>query len=552
MSLTKEFITYISVLFLLFFSYFVYHDRRYYNELNQLIEDNNQRSLFLLKNILESKIEEVKSQTLNYVASLEVQNIAKYGTFEVNLTSFGKHISRVGHQLIILNNQLKPVFQSANISLIENFEGEETNALQIFTEKESLTIVYHLPIVYNYEERVGFLFYITSLNLKPLISFGLKSINKFEFKDSHNSDMSIISLSDNLAVKAVFENYQYKLELFTNSKNRRMSIFFILLAIFLIFIMYLFIRRVSWPIEKTMSHILTIRSQNDAYCENMTITMANQTILQLINAAKTLKEDIEKKKLNLRRLVTELKEDKNQLKRDNNLLKVLTHDIANPIAVIKGSCDLAKQVSQSNFNKLYSLFEKIEKSVNLVEQIMTHVRDMIAVQSGKKTINLVSIDIQDVVADAKFIFEDRLREKEISIEFSNDSSGVKFIADKITFSNNVFNNILSNAIKFSHRGSKIFIQANIIDNWFHISISDQGEGIPEELLPHLFNPDKKTSRFGTEGEKGTGFGLPVAKTYMDYYGGHIKVESTCNSSEKNGSIFHIYLKIYEEVEQLIA
>ncbi len=78
----------------------------------------------------------------------------------------------------------------------------------------------------------------------------------------------------------------------------------------------------------------------------------------------------------------------------------------------------------------------------------------------------------------------------------------------------------------------------------HVSISDTGVGMSEEIAQAIFDPTRQSARPGTAGEKGTGFGMPIVKSFVEKYGGRIQVEST--SAEINpsahGTTFHLYLK----------
>jgi signal transduction histidine kinase len=77
-----------------------------------------------------------------------------------------------------------------------------------------------------------------------------------------------------------------------------------------------------------------------------------------------------------------------------------------------------------------------------------------------------------------------------------------------------------------------------------ITIKDSGIGMPDEIRHNVFKKDKQTSRIGTEGEKGTGFGMPLVKNYMEHFGGKIKVESKDIESfpDDHGTTFTIYFK----------
>ena len=90
----------------------------------------------------------------------------------------------------------------------------------------------------------------------------------------------------------------------------------------------------------------------------------------------------------------------------------------------------------------------------------------------------------------------------------------------------VLNNLISNSIKFSHPGSSIDITVTEeAGDLTHIAVRDYGVGMNEELLAKIFDTGEPTSHVGTAGEKGTGFGMPVVKSYMKLYGGDIKIKS---------------------------
>lgn len=92
--------------------------------------------------------------------------------------------------------------------------------------------------------------------------------------------------------------------------------------------------------------------------------------------------------------------------------------------------------------------------------------------------------------------------------------------------NSVILNILTNAIKFTPQSGAIQIEVcNRGENKTQITISDSGVGIPNELLQKLFDSSEITTRKGTAGEVGTGFGLPIARAVLVRMGGAINVNS---------------------------
>src|SRR5690606_31651961 len=93
-------------------------------------------------------------------------------------------------------------------------------------------------------------------------------------------------------------------------------------------------------------------------------------------------------------------------------------------------------------------------------------------------------------------------------------------------------NIISNAIKFSPNGSHLNITVYPVSkNIVKLEFKDNGIGIPDSILTGLFNLKKKTSRSGTNGESGTGFGMHIMKSFVEMYGGSVKVESKVSNDD---------------------
>ncbi|NRA47188.1 MAG: ATP-binding protein [Oligoflexales bacterium] len=130
------------------------------------------------------------------------------------------------------------------------------------------------------------------------------------------------------------------------------------------------------------------------------------------------------------------------------------------------------------------------------------------------------------------------------VDLPNDEE-VFVLADRVTLGNQVINNILSNAVKFSYPEGTITIKCeNSGSEEVVLSIMDQGIGMPDSLKEKLFSLGEQTSRNGTAGERGTGFGMPLVKTFVDYYGGRVEIKTSekIGKSNEHGTTFFLYLK----------
>ena len=103
----------------------------------------------------------------------------------------------------------------------------------------------------------------------------------------------------------------------------------------------------------------------------------------------------------------------------------------------------------------------------------------------------------------------------------------------------VINNLISNAVKYSHPDTGIQIFADRQADVVRISVRDQGQGIPATELGGLFEPFVRASVQGTAGEKSTGLGLAIVKNIVEGHGGRIEVRSSVNQ----GSEFTVTLPV---------
>lgn len=229
-------------------------------------------------------------------------------------------------------------------------------------------------------------------------------------------------------------------------------------------------------------------------------------------------------------------EEKNELLEDlvnkkKNVVRLLCHDMNNNLTIVKMATqsieNLVKKKEIEFSPRLEKNLERITRGTTNLEGIISHARELTSLEDGKQELDLSPVRLHDIVQDALFVFDEKLTQKDIDVVFENEEAKESlFLADRVAFGQSVFNNIISNAVKFSPRGGEIKISSVRKENGkVHITIQDQGIGIPENILQNLFDASMPTSRLGTEGEKGTGYGMPLVKAYMEKFGGTVLVRS---------------------------
>ena len=229
--------------------------------------------------------------------------------------------------------------------------------------------------------------------------------------------------------------------------------------------------------------------------------------------AKTIKNNLKK----LKEAQIEI-EEINQEREE--LLHILCHDLSNPFNAMISCLDLLS-VSP---DILEELLPELKKTVDNGVAVINSVREMRALDAGKTDVKLGAFNLKEIIEESHLLLKNRFESKNIHLEIDIDKN-ITVLVDLIPFINSVINNLFTNAIKFSERDSKLTVKAITIENKIKLSIIDYGMGIPKNLLNDLFNVKKCTTRPGTEGEAGTGFGMPLVKKFVESFGGKLQIES---------------------------
>lgn len=210
--------------------------------------------------------------------------------------------------------------------------------------------------------------------------------------------------------------------------------------------------------------------------------------------------------------------------KNENLLKILFNDLANPLQNIRM---ILKKLNQTKdpIEQLNGIGKLDDVSLRMVETL-DQVRKMKALDEGKINIEIKPIMIRDAFKKAEQLLSDQITLKKIKINILNDTSDATVVmVDEVYFVLQVLCNILSNAIKFSELEGEVFISWIILGDQILIEIRDQGTGMPQNLTDNIFNNINRSLRKGTFGEVGTGYGMPLVKSFTEEFKGEVRVYS---------------------------
>jgi two-component system OmpR family sensor kinase len=269
---------------------------------------------------------------------------------------------------------------------------------------------------------------------------------------------------------------------------------------------------------------------------------AFKPINQVISAARTITAERLHERLfvssvddEINRLSTTLNEMIERLEQSFLAQKQFTadasHELRTPLTILAGEIEVAlqrcrttgeyQQILQSNLEEI----RRLQKIVNAL-LLLSHI------DSGKMTIGRNPIRLDEVLISAIQKVNRSAKTQRILIDLQLDDSGgedlreIVVLADSASLQN-VFLNILDNAIKFSHAGSKVSCALKAINGRVEITIKDNGEGIAPDHLGHVFDRFYRVDHsFGNVRKSGAGLGLAIAKAVIEAHGGTISLKSS--------------------------
>ena len=213
--------------------------------------------------------------------------------------------------------------------------------------------------------------------------------------------------------------------------------------------------------------------------------------------------------------------DKERYKR---LVRVLCHDIANPLSIITSYAQMIVKKKEVSPEKNHMMAEKIQKASSIIEELLIRVRNYESLDATKN-LQLLPVYLKHVMSEAEFLLQEKLKEKDIQLEYDKKIFDCWVLAERSSLLNNVIINVLTNAIKFSEPHTSINIDIKQLNKKILISIADHGVGMNNEQLNEFNMSGQIESRSGTKGESGTGLGMGLVKSYMKMYKGEVEIAS---------------------------
>jgi len=222
----------------------------------------------------------------------------------------------------------------------------------------------------------------------------------------------------------------------------------------------------------------------------------------------------------------------------DQFLAVVSHELRNPLSAILAYAQLLQSRNLNEHTTVRAL-QTIERNAKLQAKLINDLLDISRITSGTLHLNMFPVDLALAIEASIETMRLAAQAKAITIE-SRLEPIFGYVLGDVERLQQVIGNLLSNAIKFTPEGGGIQVKLRCLDAHVQVTVSDTGQGISAEFLPHVFDPFRQAAYTGSQG--GLGLGLAIVRHLVELHGGTIEAESP---GEGQGSTFTIKLPLVD-------
>ena len=206
-----------------------------------------------------------------------------------------------------------------------------------------------------------------------------------------------------------------------------------------------------------------------------------------------------------------------------NFISLMSHDLKTPVAKIAASVENLKRIIKPTPIEVERGLAYIIDSTKELNNFITTILDLAKLEAQEVRLNKISKDINPLIKSIAGSWEADARSNNVRINLDLDP--LYPIAIDVDLFRRVISNLLENAVKYSGKGSEIKIKTWDNDLWVYIEIKDNGVGIEQEQLSHIFDKFYRVRNDTNLAIKGSGLGLYLVKYFVELHGGSITVTS---------------------------
>ncbi len=228
-----------------------------------------------------------------------------------------------------------------------------------------------------------------------------------------------------------------------------------------------------------------------------------------------------------------------------DFVAIAAHELRTPLTVVKGYLDMIN----NNVIKSLTIFdiENLQKAIlgtNQLRDLINKLLNIARIERGEIELFIEKLDLTRTVHDNVNQHKATAAQKNQKIFYKTNADKPVFVPADASSINEVMNNLIGNALKFSAAGSVVHVNLLADNDMVKVEVADNGPGVPPEFRARLFTKFYRAERSLISGNRGTGLGLYISKTIIELQHGTIGIEP----DSIKGSTFYFTLPVYKPEE----
>ena len=221
------------------------------------------------------------------------------------------------------------------------------------------------------------------------------------------------------------------------------------------------------------------------------------------------------------------------------LIANISHDLRTPLTMIKGYSEMMRDIPGENSpENVQAIIDETTRLSELVSDLM----DLSKLQAGMRKPNMTTFDLSATVRDTMQRYDTLIKHEGYSIEVQTD--GEAFVCADRTMILQVIYNLINNAVNYTGESRRVTVTQSIREGRVRLSVTDDGEGIPPEQIPAIWDRYYRVDKVHKRAVMGTGLGLSIVKSILETHGAAYGVESAVGV----GSVFWFELPLCQPPE----
>jgi signal transduction histidine kinase len=263
--------------------------------------------------------------------------------------------------------------------------------------------------------------------------------------------------------------------------------------------------------------------------ERVAMEQQRQQMLDAELAARHLAEQVQHKLAEQNKRLRKLDESRNQF------LAIVSHELRTPLTSILSFSELIRGEAEGLTPEGIRFLDIIERNADRLHRLVGDLLMLDRLDAGALPLDLAPVSVAELTSEAVGSAAAGAAKQGITIGVTAGAGPA--VQGDLRRLMQVFDNLIANAVKFSHRNGHVLVTAAFEGGSWRIDVADDGIGIPPEEVGQLFTRFVRASNARTAGLPGTGLGLSIVKVLVEMHGGHVEAASTLG----HGSTFSVYL-----------